>query len=65
MIDDYNTRLLEIANKRDVYFVDVNTALKNNEGKLVKEYAEEDGIHLNAQGGQTLLNYVLNHVPPQ
>ncbi len=65
VIDDYNTRLLEIANKRDVYFVDVNTALKNNEGKLVKEYAEEDGTHLNAQGGQTLLNYVLNHVPPQ
>lgn len=65
VIDDYNTRLLEISNKRDVYFVDVNTALKNNEGKLNKEYAEEDGIHLNAQGGQMLLNYVLNHVPPQ
>lgn len=64
VIDDYNTRLLEIANKRDVYFVDVNTALKNNEGKLAPEMAEEDGIHLNAQGGQALLNYVLNHVPP-
>lgn len=64
VIDDYNTRLLEIANKRDVYFVDVNTALKNNNGKLDPKYAEEDGIHLNAEGGQLLLNYVLNHVPP-
>ena len=65
VIDDYNSRLLEISNKRDVYFVDVNTALKNNNGRLDEEYAEEDGIHLNAQGGQVLLNYVLNHIPPQ
>lgn len=63
VIDDYNTRLLELANKNDVYFVDTNTALKNNEGRLNPEYAEEDGIHLNAEGGQILLNYVLNHIP--
>lgn len=63
VIDDYNSRLLEISNKRDVYFVDANTALKNNEGKLNPEFAEEDGIHLNAAGGQALLNYVLSHVP--
>lgn len=63
-IDEYNTQLLEISNRRDVYFVDTNTALKNNEGKLNPEYAEEDGIHLNAEGGQVLLNYVLNHFPP-
>ncbi len=64
VIDDYNSRLLEISNKRDVYYVDVNTALKNNEGKLNPEFAEEDGIHLNTAGGQALLNYVLNHIPP-
>ena len=64
VIDDYNSRLLEISNKRDVYYVDVNTALKNNDGKLNPEYAEEDGIHLNTAGGQVLLNYVLNHIPP-
>ena len=64
VIDEYNTYLLELSNKNDVYFVDVNTALKNNEGRLKPEFAEEDGIHLNAQGGQMLLNYVLNHIPP-
>ncbi len=64
VIDDYNTRLLDISNRRDVYFVDVNTALKNNEGKLDPRLAEEDGIHLTAEAGQLLLNYVLNHVPP-
>lgn len=62
-IDDYNSRLLELCNLRDVYFVDVNTALKNNNGKLDAELAEEDGIHLTAEAGQKLLDYVLTHVP--
>lgn len=62
-IDDYNSRLLNIANLRDVYFVDVNTALKNNEGKLDPKLADEDGIHLTAEAGQMILNYVLTHIP--
>lgn len=63
VIDEYNTRLLDVCNLRDVYFVDVNTALKNNNGKLNPELAEEDGIHLTQEAGQILLDYVLNHVP--
>lgn len=63
VIDDYNTRLLDLCNLRDVYFVDVNTALKNNNGKLDAEMAEEDGIHLTQEAGQILLDYVLNHIP--
>lgn len=63
VIDDYNSRLLSLCIEKDVYFVDVNTALKNNEGKLDPALAMEDGIHLNAEGGQILLNYLLNHVP--
>lgn len=63
VIDDYNSRLLELANEEDVYFIDINTALKNNDGKLDPTFAEEDGIHLNLEGGKVLLNYVLNHIP--
>lgn len=62
-IDAYNSLLLEIANQENVYFVDTNTALKNNESKLDADKAQEDGIHLTAEGGQVLLNYVLCHVP--
>lgn len=62
-IDAYNSMLLSIANGANVYFVDTNTALKNNEGKLSAEDADEDGIHLNAAAGQKLLDYVLCHVP--
>ncbi len=62
-IDSYNSKLLDLCNSLDVYFVDVNTALKNNEGKLDRTLALEDGIHLTPEGGQILLNYVLNHIP--
>ncbi len=62
-IDAYNSLLLEFANAANVYFVDTNTALKANDGKLNPAYAAEDGIHLNKDGAQALLDYVLCHVP--
>lgn len=62
-IDTYNSMLLDLCNQINVYFVDVNTALKNNDGKLDRLYALEDGIHLTPEAGQLLLDYVLNHVP--
>lgn len=62
-IDIYNSKLLEIANTANVYFVDTNTALKNNEGRLDTALAEDDGIHLNAEGQTKLINYILSHVP--
>lgn len=63
VIDDYNSRLLAKCNEKNIYFVDVNTALKNNEGKLDGHLATEDGKHLSLEGGMVLLNYVLSHVP--
>lgn len=62
-IDQYNSLLLEIANNADVYYVDTNTALKNNQGRLDADKAMEDGVHLTADGGRMLLDYVLCHVP--
>jgi len=62
-IDAYNSMLLSLANSANVYFVDSNTALKNNENKLDTANALEDGIHLNEGGAKKLLDYVLCHVP--
>ncbi|MCR5306498.1 MAG: hypothetical protein K6E36_08380 [Oscillospiraceae bacterium] len=62
-IDLYNSNLLELANRANVYFIDTNTALKNSEGRLDPALAEQDGIHLNKEAGQKLLSYVLSHVP--
>lgn len=62
-IDKFNSLLLTIANDSDVYFVDTNTALKNNDSRLDADKAEADGITLTAEAEQILLNYVLCHVP--
>lgn len=62
-IDLYNSNLLEIANRANVYFIDTNTALKNSEGRLDPSFAEQDGIHLTKAAGERLLQYVLSHVP--
>jgi len=62
-IDEYNSLLLTTANQANVFFIDTNTALKNNDGRLDDAYAQDDGLHLNAEGNQALLSYVLTHVP--
>ena len=62
-IDLYNSNLLELANRANVYFIDTNTALKNAEGRLDPALAEQDGIHLTKEAGERLLDYVLHHVP--
>ena len=63
VIDEYNSKLLNKCIDKNIYFVDINTALKNNEGKLDGHLATEDGMHLSLEGGMVLLNYVLSHVP--
>lgn len=62
-IDAYNSLLLKVANEEDVYFIDTNTALKNNDSRLDAANAQEDGIHLNEIGGQKLIDYILCHIP--
>ena len=62
-IDNYNSKLLELANEANVYYVDTNTALRNDSGRLDPQYAEEDGIHLTADAGRIVLDYILKHVP--
>ena len=64
-IDQYNSLLLDLCNKENIYFIDTNTALKNNEGKLDGHLATEDGKHLSTEGGMLLLSYVLTHVPAE
>lgn len=60
-IDSYNSELLKLADELGVNFVDVNTCLKNNEGKLSLEEAEKDGIHFKADTYKKMLDYILRH----
>lgn len=61
-IDAYNSELLKLANDKNVYFVDINTALKNNLGKLDTEKAEKDGMHFKKATYDIMLDYILTHI---
>lgn len=60
-IDVYNSELLKLANDKQVHFVDINTSLKNNAGKLDTDKAEKDGIHFKKPTYQTMIDYILSH----
>ena len=61
-IDDYNSRLLEFANSKNVFYLDVNTVFKGNDGKLAASEAELNGIKLKKSGYERLSDYILTHV---
>ena len=60
-VDMYNSLLLEFANKMNVYYLDVNTNFKGNDGKLPSSYTEVNGIRLKEAGYKQLSEYILTH----
>ncbi len=60
-IDVYNSELLKFANDNGFYFIDVNTCLKGNDGKLPTEWAGRDGMHFNRDTYNLVINYILSH----
>ena len=61
-IDTYNSELLKLADEKSVYFVDLNTALKGNDGKLASERSDGDGMHFKKDTYDIMLDYILTHV---
>lgn len=60
-IDAYNSRLLKFADKMNVRYLDVNTYLKGNDGKLPPSAAEANGIRLKKEMYGELSEYILTH----
>ena len=60
-IDSYNSELLKLADAKKVNFVDINTALKGNDGKLPVDSAGKDGMHFKKDTYTIMLNYILQH----
>lgn len=61
-IDAYNSELLKLANEKSVYFVDLNTALKDNSGKFPDEMAARDGYHFQRSTYDVMLDFLMTHV---
>lgn len=62
-INNYNSRLMEIAKTCGVYCLDTNTGFKNNEGSLKDDYisAEDGSDLLNSTFYKDICGYILTH----
>lgn len=61
MINDYNSRLLAIANSNNVYCIDTNTSLKSNTGTLNEAYYNQEANSLNDAGYGAICDCILTH----
>ena len=61
LINEYNTRLLELANTLQVYCIDTNTEMKDNEGNLNAEYIDSETQTVNEEYYKQISGYILTH----
>jgi lysophospholipase L1-like esterase len=60
-IDELNELYLNLANEMGVHYLDVNSYLKDDTGKLPYD-SSSDGMHFDSATYQKILDYVCSHV---
>ena len=60
-VNDYNSRLIKLADSYSVYCIDTNTILKNNTGTLSDEYYSSETDTLTSQAYSAVYEYILTH----
>lgn len=60
-IDTLNGYVRELAQQKEVRYLDTNAALKGPDGNLPEAYQNGDGIHLTAEGYRVILDYIRTH----
>lgn len=60
-IDKMNTKIKEICEKKKVTYIDVNTPLKDEDGKFREEYTK-DGLHLTDLGYEKVTDILKKYV---
>ena len=63
-IDEFNGLLRELAEEKQVYYVDTGSAVASEDGSL-PEGAAADGIHLNKEYCEKWLDYLKTHTAIQ
>jgi|GEM_PF-1526352 len=64
VIDNVNKQLLSIVREENIYYLDINSALKDKSGVMDPSYDSGDGIHYNKAGYTAIMNYIKNHAVP-
>lgn len=60
-IDRFNLRLIDLANQKGIYYVDANSELKGDDGKLPADVTK-DGMHFNKDTYEKFVEYILTHI---
>ena len=60
-INEYNTKLLTVANLTGVYCLDTNTALKGVDGNISEEFTDQETGRLNEKAYKKITEYILCH----
>lgn len=60
-INEYNGRLLELANKAGIYCIDTNTALKGENGALDERFWSYEEHGFSSEGYEETVKYILSH----
>lgn len=61
LVNQYNSRLIDLAKNVGVYCIDTNTALKSAEGNLSEEYWNSDAGELNESAYNMISDYIRTH----
>ncbi len=60
-INSFNEKLLDYANSNNMYYLDVNAYLKDENGMMPSDLAENDGLHFKYSAYEKLSDYILSH----
>lgn len=60
-IDRLNGWIQQLAKERSLPYLNTASVLKGEDGWLIPSYHNGDGMHLNTNGFNAVLNYILNH----
>ncbi len=63
-IEKYNNFLLTLAEYEGLYYLDVDTVLKDSNGSIKKEYDGGDGLHYKATAYNVIIKYIISHPVP-
>ena len=61
VIDRANGWILQIAEETGTHFTNSASVLKGDDGKLIHEFGNGDGLHLSPEGFNAVLNYLRTH----
>lgn len=60
-IEKYNKFLLALAEHEGIYYLDVASELKGDNGQIKREYDSGDGLHYKASAYNVILDYIIHH----